>query len=522
MNLWPFRRRQPDPREMYRRGYESGITEAQIQLAAERFSETGAEGLANFAGRVTEPYLSKLQWPEAYTTYDEMRRRDPTLRSIIHVTKLLAKTATWKVETATDQPGDREAGEFLSSCLEDMSHTVGDFVDDALTAIPFGWSSFEEVYQRRAADGYIGWRKLAYRRQSSFSRWLFDESGGFQGWVQTPAPSYREITLPIDRLLHLVLERDGNNPEGMSLFESAYESWHFVVNLQIISGIGWQRAFVGLPVFQFESRPTPADVVDIKSIGQGLQVGAKAFVSTPPGVKFDLMSTANSGSDSLLNTIKFYRTLMTQQVMADYILMGMGGGGSWSLGSDKSSLFLMAIDGMLDRIEEQWNCYGVRRLFEYNAFPGMTAIPRLTHTKVQKIRLGDLGSFVQQIAAYIPMFESDAVWLREQAGMPLPAVDAEPLERPQSQSTTPAMPTLPWQYPPERSPVGEGAAAAAEAAELGEVDVEGLDDPAAPVKNAAAEELRTQIADYFAGLRKRLVAAAMETTTSEAHDATTT
>jgi hypothetical protein len=511
MNLWPFGKRKPaeDPAVGYRRGYENGITDATVALAQQNMGELGAEGLVSFAGRVTEPYLDKLRWPEAYTTYDEMRRRDPTLRSIIHVTKLLAKTTDWKVETATDQPGDREAGDFLGSCLDGMSHTMGDFVDDALTAIPFGWSSFEEVYQRRS-DGRIGWRKLAYRRQSSFQRWLFDDNGGFQGWVQTPAPSYREITLPIDRLLHVVLERDGNNPEGMSLFESAYECWHFVVNLQVISGIGWQRAFVGLPVFRFKERPAPGDDALVKAIGQGLQVGAKQYVSTPQNIEFGLESTSNSGADSLLNTIRFYRTLMTQLVMADYILMGMGGGGSWSLGSDKSSLFLMAIDGMLDRIQDCFNQYGVRRLFEYNAFTGMTAIPRVSHTKVQKIRLGDLGAFVQQIANYIPMYESDAVWLREQAGMPQPAADAEPLEKPGATAQT----TLPWQYPAERAPVGE-ASEFQEATPKPEDDVEGLDDPADAVKVSAAEELRAAIAAYFAGLRKRIVA----TATAEDSDA---
>jgi hypothetical protein len=509
MNLWPFGRRKPPSMDPYRRGYENGVTDMTLQLAQQRLGEIGAEGLPTFAGRVTEPYLDKLEWPQAYDTYDEMRRRDPTLRSIIHVTKLLAKTATWKVETATDQPGDREAGEFLSSAIDGMSHTMGDFIDDALTAIPFGWSSFEEVYQRRPEDGRIGWRKLAYRRQSSFSRWLFDDAGGFQGWVQSPAPTYSEITLPIDRLLHIVMERDGNNPEGMSLFESAYEPWHFVVNLQIISGIGWQRAFVGLPVFHFTERPAAGDKQVVTEIGQGLQVGAKQYVSTPSNIDFRLESTANSGADSLLNTIRFYRTLMTQLVMADYILMGMGGGGSWSLGSDKSSLFLMAIDGMLDRIEEAVNQYAVKRLFGYNSFPGMTEIPRLSHTKVQKIRLSDLGSFVQQIASYIPMYESDAVWLREQSGMPQPASDATPLDRAPSQQS-PVMPQVPWQYPVERAPVG------AEASEFADADdVEGLDDPAGVVKTSAAEELRAAIAAYFEGLRKRIVTAA----TTEGGDA---
>lgn len=470
-------------------------------------AEIGTEGLNQFAGHIEESYLSQLRWPRAYDVYDEMRRRDPTLRSIVHVTKLLAKTAQWKVATSTDRPADREAGDFLASCLESMSHTVSDFIDDVFTSLPFGWSSFEIVYKRRE-DGRIGWQKLAYRRQSSWHKWLLDDNGGFQGWQQAAAPTYQIRDLPVrlgdvQKLLHFTLERDGNNPEGMALFESAYEPWHYVTNLQVIGGIGWQRSFVGLPVFQYEQRPTGNDTDKIRSIGQGLHVGAKQFVSVPPGIKFSLENSQNSGAESLLNYIKYFRTMMTQMVLADFLMLGTQGSGSWSLGSDKSMLFLMAVDAFLDRIAEIWNRYGVRSLFNdlqpANAFTGMMAIPRLTHTKVQKMNLGTLGAFVQQIASFIPLHNEDTIWVREQAGMPRPAPDSEPLPGTGGGTAPGTSPALPWQYPETRNPVG------AEAAEF--VQPTRAEDPSGSVKVAAESEAAKAILRYFSDLRRRILRA---------------
>lgn len=389
------------------------------------FEEKGAEGLNAFYGHVSEPYLSKLEWPNAYQVYDEMRRRDPTLRSILNAVKMLARQSEWKAEAPSDKPADREAAEFLQSCIEDMSHTVDDFIDDVFTFMPFGWASFETVYKRRDGqdgmvnDGRIGWDKFAFRRQSSFSRWQFDTNGGFDGWHQMPAPTYREIYLPSNKLLHFVAERDGNNPEGLSLFESAYESFHFVTNLQIIGGIGWQRAFVGLPVFKFEeNRPSTEDLARVKAVGEGLAVDEKQYVSIPAGIDFDLMSVQNSGASSLLDTIRFYRLMMTQMVMADFIFLGSGDVGSYSLAQDKSELFLMAVNGYLDKIAATWNREGAKRLFEYNEFPGVTQLPKITHTQVRKPKLNELGDFIQKISSFITVSDEDEIWLRNQTGMP--------------------------------------------------------------------------------------------------------
>ncbi len=477
-----------------------------------RLREIGVEGMEElatpmFGGQTLGEYRADLHWPGVYDVYDEMRRRDPTLRSIVHVTKLLAKTARWKAEPATDRPADREAAEFLESCLEGMSHTVSDWIDDAFTALPFGWASSEIVYQRRE-DGRIGWRKLAFRRQSSWDGWLYDDAGGFQGWWQRAAPRYQRVRLPSEKLIHTVFERDGGRPEGMSIFESAYEAWHYVTNLQLISGIGWQRSFVGLPVFEFEQVPSDDDSGAVREIGQGLRVGARQYISVPPGIKFRLEASQNSGAGALLDEIKYFRALIAQIVLADFIMLGMDGG-SYAIGSDKSMIFMMIVDGLLDRVSEAWNRFGVRRLFELNSFPGMTAAPHLTHSAIRKVRLGDIGAFVQQIGPWMPLTETDVAWVREQVGIPIPPPGTPVIER---SGQVPAEGGGQWRYPEEREAVGagslsEGALPPTGSPLRGDYGKGSLRD--GPAVSAAQDALQARVAEYFAGLTER-VASALE------------
>jgi hypothetical protein len=413
-------------------------------------SELGQEGLSAFYGHVSETFTEKLQWPAAYTVYNEMWRRDPTLRSLILAVRLFANQSTIKAETPTDKVADRKAGDHLQTCIEDMSHTMSDFIDDALTALVFGWSSFEICYKWRQGpqgehksqfnDGYIGWRKFAPRRQSSFIRWNLDDTGGFGGWYQQAAPSYTEQLLPAEYLLHFVADRDGGNPEGISLFESAYEPWHFVKNLQIINGIGWQRTFVGLPVFETEEELSSTDKATIKAVGEGLTVDEKQYVSVPGGVKFRLESTTNSGAGALLETIKMYRALMLQIILGEFMMQSLLGTGSFAAQSDKSELFIMAVNGLLDKLLAVMNRFAVPRLFEFeaNKFSGITELPQLTHTDIRKPNLPQLGAFVQQVAQFIKWGDEDVLWLRQQSGLPETVAEEEEVPEEPTGDTAPA------------------------------------------------------------------------------------
>ena len=398
-------------------------------------NETGQTGLLAFAGQVQEAYTSVLNWPAAYKIFNEMRRRDPTIRTLWNALILFARTATWYAEAGGKADGDRRAADFVQSCLEDMSHTVEDAVEDALSAVLFGWSWMEVVFKRRMGpdapvasqwnDKGIGWRKWAMRRQSSFWQWEFDETGGVQALIQMPAPTYEQVRIPIEKSLHFTSQRDGGNPEGFPLLESIYEIWYYLKNYQIIQGIGWQRTFVGLPVFEFGEKPQADDLSTVETVGQALTVDEKQFVSVPVGVKFRLESAQNSGAEALLNTIKYYRLLMLQTTLADFIDLGTGQTGSWALGSDKSQLFLMAVDGYLDRVATVINLFGVPRLMGYNPFPGMAALPRVTHSRVEKPALGQLGNWLQQVQSLLDWQPEDTNWLRRRTGMPVIEVAGE-------------------------------------------------------------------------------------------------
>lgn len=463
--------------------------------------EIGAEGLDQFYGNVTEVYNPLLQWPGVYSTYNEMRRRDPTLRAIFNIIGMLAKQAEWKAEKPSDEGANTEAADFLDECLADMSHTPGDLIDDALTCLPFGWASNEICYKRREGpdgkyssqftDGKVGWRKFAPRRQSTLDKWLFDDDGGWKGWTQRAPPGYEAVDLPIEKLLHFTCTRDGGNPEGISLFESAYEPWHYVTNLQIIGGIGWQRAFVGLPVFVFEQGPGAGDLTKVQNVAESLFVNEKQYVIVPPNVTFSLETTDTAGAVSLLETIRFYRVLMAQLVFADFIFLGSANTGSWALGSDKTQMFLQGVNGYLDRIADVWTRFGVKRLFELNGMP-TEDMPAIGHTTLRKTNLPELAEFVAKVAPQLAWSPEDALWLRELAGMP--TIDLTEQKRREAEKEKKTRDAFERQGPPGQGPFDQQQEGGDDDGEMAE-----LADPDDPGREEARKRLEQQLTGSVRG-----------------------
>lgn len=138
------------------------------------------------------------------------------------------------MESASSDPRDQEAADFLESCLGDMSQPWSDVISEILSFLVYGWSFHEIVYKRRDgdspdpvrrsryADGRIGWRKLPIRAQDSLLEWQFDEAGGLQAMVQSPPPSYERLVIPIDKALLFRTEVSRGNPEGRSILRNAY------------------------------------------------------------------------------------------------------------------------------------------------------------------------------------------------------------------------------------------------------------------------------------------------------------
>ena len=396
--------------------------------------ELGRVGAKRYGGRFYEEFLEELRGSRGVKVYQEMSANDATCGAILFAIKMLCRQVDWHVQAASTSRKDKNAAEFVESCLYDMQLTWTDFISEVLSFLVYGWSLFEIVYKRRMGhkkdprlnskfnDTKIGWQKLAIRSQESLYEWQYDERDNLTGFTQMPAPDYQIITIPAEKFLLFRTESHKDNPEGKSILRNAYRSWYFKKKLQEIEGIGVERDLAGFPVLV---APEGVDIWnDEKLFAQcnefvkNIRRDAMEGFPLPAGWELKLLSTGGKRQFDTNAIIARYDMDIARSVLADFIFLGSQNVGSWALSSDKTALFSVAIGTFLDIICETFNRDAIPRLLEINK---MTCEPpTLIHGDIETQDLEQLGKYLKEMASVglIPPDAELASYLREQASLP--------------------------------------------------------------------------------------------------------
>ena len=399
----------------------------QVKQKAGPMVELGGTGLKRSAGYLDEEFLPALKGRKAIQVFREMSDNDPIIGALLFAVDRLLRQIDWRVEPASHKSEDIKAAEFVEECMDDMSHTWDEFISEALTMLPYGWSYHEIVYKKRLGpqeksgktrsrfkDGKIGWRKIPIRSQETLQRWTFDETGGIKGMVQLPPPHYKMAFIPIEKSLLFRVSTIKNNPEGRSFLRNAYRPWFYKKRLEEIEGIGVERDLAGLPVAKvphdYLSAPAGSEkakmVLAFKKMVRSVRRDEQEGIVIPTAYDQDTkqplfdFSLLNSGGSRTFNTdaiIQRYEQRMLMTVLADFIMVGHQGTGSYALHTDKTGLFRASINSITQAVADVLNRYALPRLFAVNGWK-VEELPKFVPGEVDPPDLTQLSQFMGQMS----------------------------------------------------------------------------------------------------------------------------
>lgn len=415
--------------------------------------EIGRVGQRRYGGIFYEEFLSELRGRKGAEVFTEMSNNDETIGAILFSIEMLVRQASWTVEPGGSTAKDREAAEFVKSCMDDMQQTWIDTISEILSFLTYGWSFHEIVYKRRMGrtkdnrtsskydDGLIGWMKLPIRSQETLYQWEYDDQDNLIGMTQMPPPDFGLITIPMNKAMLFRTRSRKDNPEGRSILRTAYRSWYFKRRIQEIEGIGIERDLAGLPVI---TTPEGMDIwdkddEDMNAIRAGLEAMVKNIrrdstegLVLPFGYTFELTSTGGSRQFDTNSIIARYDTKISQTVLADFIQLGHESVGSFALSSDKTNLFSMAICAFLDIICQTFNSQGIPALIDINGdhFAGVTDYPRLTHGDIEDVDLATMATFIKDMTSIGVIIPDESLedYVRQLGKLPKRTTDTVPME----------------------------------------------------------------------------------------------
>lgn len=416
--------------------------------------EIGRIGQRRYGGTIYEEFLPELRGHRGIAAYTEMSENDDIVGAILFAIEMLVRQCDWNVEPGGDTAKDKEAAEFVESCMNDMQDTWIDTISEILSFLTYGWSYHEVVYKRRMgntkdprtkskySDGLIGWRKLPIRAQETLYQWEYDNEDNLLGMTQMPPPDFGTFTIPIEKALLFRTKSRKNNPEGRSILRNAYRSWYFKRRIQEIEGIGIERDLAGLPVIH---GPEDLDIWDDQNpqtvkVRSGLESMVRSIrrdemegVVLPAGYTLELLSSGGTRQFDTNAIINRYDTRIAMTVLADFIFLGHDKTGSWALSSDKTELFAVAIGAFLDIICETFNSQGIPALIDINGkhFAGITEYPKMTHGDIEDADITKVASFIKDMTGIGVLVPDDGLedYIRQVGHLPERTSDTRELDR---------------------------------------------------------------------------------------------
>ena len=390
--------------------------------------QIGETGLKRSGGWVDEEFLPQLRGRKAVQVFKEMSENDPIVGALLYSITMLLRNVEWRVEPGGETSVDKQAAELVESCMDDMEHTWDDLISEILSMLVFGWSWHEVVYKKRAGfevrdprmrskfdDGLIGWRKIPIRAQETLFKWIFEEDGEVAGMVQMPPPKFKQLLVPRERSLLFRFQHSKGNPEGKSMLRNAYRPWYYLKRIQEFEAVGVERDLAGLPMVKvpaewLSSKPGSQQYKAVqefkkmvKSVRRDEQEGLvfpNAFDqdTKQPLFSFELLGSGGGrqfGTDSI---VQRYEQRVLMSVLADFIMVGHQGTGSYSMHVDKTGIFRTALNSITASIAEVFNRYAIPKLIRVNGFQVSDGYPELRPTDVDAPDLGQLAQFMSQMS----------------------------------------------------------------------------------------------------------------------------
>jgi hypothetical protein len=432
-------------------------------------AELGSTGLRRWGGYVDDEFLPQLRGRKAIAVYREMSENDPTVGSLLWAIDKLLRQVTWRVDPASSGYEDQQAAYFVEQCMQDMSHTWDDMISEVLSCLVYGWSWHEVVYKRRIGqvrssslrskfnDGLIGWRKIPIRAQETLLRWEFDDEGGIQAMTQLAPPDYKQVTIPIRKSLLFRTALHKGSPEGKSILRTAYRPWYFKKRIEEIEAIGVERDLAGMPmatvpVELFNAQPGTRDHQTlqafkkmVRSIRRDEQEGIvmpQSYTQTSTGqgqpeYAFELLSGGGGRSFDTNAIIERYEQRILMTVLADFILVGHEGQGSYSLHTDKTGIFRTSLNNFANAIADVFNRHEIPRLFALNGWK-LPQLPQIKPSDVDAPDLTELGGFMTSMATAGMQFFPDPDlenFIRKAAKLPPKSPEIAMMQQAQAQQS---------------------------------------------------------------------------------------
>lgn len=358
-------------------------------------------------------------------TYRKMRK-DPQVKACLLVLKLPLLQVDWTIQADSDE--GKKLAAWIESRFYDMDDSIQYYLREMLTALDFGFSVSEKVWQLKTVpvdpeadstrtEQMIVPLKLKTYDPRSLTFVLDPTSGKLTGVIQKQKGG-KEVTLPAQKLLIYSHEKEFGDYNGEAALRAAYKPWIIKEFLQRFWNIALERygtPFMSMTMDQGGSLKKALSLMDM--------IKGKVGVPLPKGYELEVHSLANTGI-SFEQAIKYQDTQIARSMLIPDLVFGNNGdSGAYALSKTHAAFFLLRLNGISQEIGDIITKYMITDVIRYN-FGEVKEFPIFKFSDVAEDDLTAFMAIVTQLITGKVIAPTES-WIRERMGIPQPDDEAK-------------------------------------------------------------------------------------------------
>ena len=350
----------------------------------------------------------ELLWPQSVRVYDQMRRQDAQIKSVLQAVMQPVLATKWRidpngarkevVELVADDLGLPIVGQNPKPPLRTKDKfSWSNHLREALLMLPLGHSFFEQVYRVDKDGGRAHLRKLALRPATTIDAIKVAADGGLISIQQCWTREHTEPTpIPVDRLVAYVYGKEGGNWLGMSVLRAVYKNWLLKDRLLRVQAQTIERNGMGIPLYTAQEGASADDIAAGLAMAKAWRSGESAGTAVPFGATLSLVGV----SGTLPNAepaVRYHDEQVARAVLAHFLNLGTQTG-SWALGTTFADFFTMSEQDLGQQIADVATSHVIEDLVDINWGPEEPA-PKITFDEIGSRQAATAQSLVALFGA---------------------------------------------------------------------------------------------------------------------------
>lgn len=343
--------------------------------------------------------------------YEKMMT-DGQVKAAMDMIKLSATAKGYDV--VGDDPETKKYAEFINENLELIKGNIDDVLGEMLTALEYGFSCTEKVFERK--DGKIVLKRMKTLNPHSV-RVKTDRFGDII-YVKQRVGS-KVIKIPADKILWYTHDKKFGNVYGNSALRTVYKHWFIKDKMYRFANIAYER--YGTPLLV-------GNVADAKDAGKMRDLLRKINGMTGLAISGGDTVTAIQGSNAdFVGYIEHHDRKIMESMLVPPMMLGVGRGqsGSYALTDNQFDVFMFRLQALQRDLKSLIEEEIIRPLVDLN-FPNVKKYPAFQFRPLTKEDSKTMSEvFTAMITAGVVAPSEE--WIREMLGFP--AMDAEAKKR---------------------------------------------------------------------------------------------